>query len=347
MLNRSFSLLSLTFFAVITSSSLSGQENLSEPFERAQNKRQPPEIVLPAIGVKKGMTIGEIGAGRGRYTVFLSKAAGPTGRVFANDIEEASLSYLKGRCRRLGLTNVSTITGETDDSRFPENSLDLAIMVLVYHMIESPDKLLENLKNSMKKGSTLVIVDPVDRLIDEEFGIDRSKAGNMSPTIRQRIEKSAANAGYELVKTDTILPDDYIFFLRPVFNKPKIPAGELLGTIMITRGIEAAKKEFSIIRNRHEDFDFSEKEFLNKGNEFIGAHNYPEAVAIMTMGISLYPKSSSLNGALGEVYVISGEKENARSAYRQFMINGPDSLSTDMMMQNFDNMYEMMRSMLR
>ncbi|MCU0409538.1 MAG: class I SAM-dependent methyltransferase, partial [Bacteroidales bacterium] len=182
MKNNSLAVFKLMFIFSCTMSSLSAQTDLSEPFEREQNKRQAPEIVLPAAGVEKGMIIGEVGAGRGRYTVYLAKAAGPEGKVYANDINETSLSYLKGRCGRLGITNVSVITGKADDPGFPENTLDIAIMVLVYHMISSPDELLKNLKKSMKPGSKLVIVDPHDKYIDEEFGIDRSKPGEKPPT---------------------------------------------------------------------------------------------------------------------------------------------------------------------
>ena len=89
---------------------LSGQTSLEEPWEIPINKRQPPGKVMQAIGVKPGMIIGEIGAGRGRYTVFLAKEAGSSGKVYANDIDELSLAYIRGRSRRLGITNIETIT---------------------------------------------------------------------------------------------------------------------------------------------------------------------------------------------------------------------------------------------
>ena len=142
------------------------------PWESELNVRQPPERVLNAIGIKPGMTIGEIGVGRGRYTVFIADKTGNTGKVFANDIDEASLAYLRGRCRRLGINNVETVVGKMDDPLFPENSIDLAIMVLVYHMLENPDNLLKNLKKSLKPDATLAILDPHDELIDREFGND-------------------------------------------------------------------------------------------------------------------------------------------------------------------------------
>ncbi len=90
----------------------------------------------------------------------------------------------------------------------------MAIMVWVYHMLDKPDGLLKNLRPSMKPGATLVILDPPDEEIDEEFHIDRSSPDVKVPKIQERIEKSAATAGFELVRVETFLPKDVIFILR-------------------------------------------------------------------------------------------------------------------------------------
>ncbi len=193
---------------------LAGQTDLSEAREMSATLRQPPDEVMDAIGVKPGMVIGEIGAGRGRYTVYLARRVGESGKVLANDINERSLAYLKDRCQRLGFKNVETILGEEEDPLFPDNSLDLAIMVWVYHMLDKPDGLLKNLRPSLKPGATLVILDPPDKEIDEEFGVDRSDPNIKIPTIRERVEKSATASGFELVRVETFLPEDIIFILR-------------------------------------------------------------------------------------------------------------------------------------
>jgi ubiquinone/menaquinone biosynthesis C-methylase UbiE len=193
---------------------LAAQSDLSESREMSAILRQPPDKVMDAIGVKPGMVIGEIGAGRGRYTVYLARRVGETGRVLANDIDEKALTYLRERCERLGFRNVETILGEEEDPLFPENSIDLAIMVWVFHMLDKPDGLLKNLRPSLKPGATLVILDPPNKEIDEEFHIDRSDASVKIPPIRERVERSAAAAGFELVRVETFLPEDIIFILR-------------------------------------------------------------------------------------------------------------------------------------
>jgi len=193
---------------------LKAQTDLSEGWEVGATERQSPNKVMTSIGVKPGMVIGEIGAGRGRYTVYLAREVGSSGKILANDIDKDGLDYLESRCKRLGFGNVETILGKEDDPLLPENSLDLAIMVWVYHMLDKPDDLLKNLRPSLKPGALLVILDPMDAEIDEEFHIDRSKPGVIIPTIKERIEMSARVSGFELIRVETFLPKDYLFILK-------------------------------------------------------------------------------------------------------------------------------------
>ena len=83
--------------------------------------------------------------------------------------------------------------------------------------------------------------------------------------------------------------------------------------------------------------------FTILGYEFIGAKSYPEAIEVLKMGIELFPNSSRLYGELGEIYLLTGDKEKARQNYKLYLDNGPDSLNAKTIMQNFDIMYEQMR----
>lgn len=214
---KSYLTITIIIFLTFLKNSLvvNAQSDLSEGWEiNVMNERQPPEKIMNVIGVKPGMIIGEIGAGRGRFTVYLAREVGNNGKVLANDINEQALTYLEERCKKLGFKNVKTILGENDHAGFPDKSIDMAIMVWVYHMIEKPDQLLTNLKKSLKPGALLVILDPVDKEIDEEFHIDRNTPGPKPSTIKERIEKSAGIAGFEIVRIETFLPKDLIFILK-------------------------------------------------------------------------------------------------------------------------------------
>ena len=93
-----------------------------DEWEEESNAYQPPDRVMDAIGVEPGMVVGEIGAGKGRYTVHLAVRVGERGKIYANDINNHSLVYIKRRCKRDGIKNVVTVLGKVADPRFPPSS---------------------------------------------------------------------------------------------------------------------------------------------------------------------------------------------------------------------------------
>jgi SAM-dependent methyltransferase len=111
------------------------------------------------LGVKSGMTVADIGAGSGYYVVRLSPIVGPHGRIIAEDVVPKYLRGLRGRVRDLGLQNVVISLGEPHDPRLPTDSLDLAILVHMYHEITQPYGLLYNLVPALKPGARVGIVD--------------------------------------------------------------------------------------------------------------------------------------------------------------------------------------------
>jgi ubiquinone/menaquinone biosynthesis C-methylase UbiE len=339
-MNRIILLIGFCQFVLFQASQLYAQYDLTEEWEMDYLKRQPPEKILPAIGVKKGMVIGEIGAGRGRFTVYMAREVGPSGKIYANDIDEKALSYLKGRAVRQGFKNIEVVTGRQDDPRFPDNSLDMAVMVLVYHMLESPDNLLTNIKSGLKPGANLVIIDPVDRLIDGEFGVDRGKPGEQPPTIKERIAKSARQTGYEIVKIDTFLTDDIIFTLKPTAREKRISGAEVILEKILQSGAEEGRKLFEIIKTDTMHYNLSEETFLNLGYEFYGRRTLPEAIASLKMGVSLYPKSEGLYFSLGEMYLIHGDKEKSRENFRLSLELNPDNRGAQYVLKNLDEIFD-------
>lgn len=182
-----------------------GSAQTVEYGERQTNERQPPDKVMDAIGVKTGMVIGEVGAGRGRYTVHLAARVGPSGKVYANDIDAGGLARIRERCSKDGLANVETILGRTDDPLFPAGKLDMIFMVLTYHHLSRPVEMLKAMVPSLKPDATVVVIDP-DPVKDHDRGPES--------TSKEEIERDAAAAGYELVRVETFLSRDNIFILR-------------------------------------------------------------------------------------------------------------------------------------
>ena len=193
-------------FLMILAANAACQTALEESREWFTNRRQPPAKVMDAIGVKEGMVIGEVGAGHGRYTVQLAARVGPSGKIYAEDINSASVDHLRERCAKDGIKNIEVILGEVTDPLFPEASLDMVFMVLTYHHLSEPVALLKNLTPSLKSGATVVVIDP-DPVKDK---------GNPSSeyTSKEEIEREAGEAGFELVRVETFLERDNIFILR-------------------------------------------------------------------------------------------------------------------------------------
>jgi 2-polyprenyl-3-methyl-5-hydroxy-6-metoxy-1,4-benzoquinol methylase len=180
---------------------------LAEPGEKRANEIQPPELVMDILGIRLGFIIGEVGAGRGRLTIHLAARVGEKGKVYANDIDPAAVAYLKARCRRQGLANVEPVLSLPDDARFPQNSLDLAIMAYVYHHVDNPVPLLKSLLPSLKPWGIVALAEP-----KPEHTEARAK-----PLTRESVGKEAVAAGFSL---DAVIEDrltsDNIFVLRPL-----------------------------------------------------------------------------------------------------------------------------------
>src|SRR5262249_30679994 len=111
------------------------------------------------LGIKSRMTVADIGAGSGYYVVRLSPIVGSRGRIVAEDVVPEYLRGLHRRVRDLGLRNVVISLGEPHDPRLPANSLDIVILVHMYHEITQPYGLLYNLVPALKRGSRVGIVD--------------------------------------------------------------------------------------------------------------------------------------------------------------------------------------------
>src|SRR4030095_6419819 len=93
---------------------------------------------LDALELKPGMVVADIGAGSGYYSSRIAKRVGPTGRVYATDIQPGMIALLERRIQSEALTHGTTFLGGMDDPKLPPASIDLAIMVDVYHELQQP-----------------------------------------------------------------------------------------------------------------------------------------------------------------------------------------------------------------
>ena len=134
--------------------------------EEARDRVHEADDIMDRAGIRPGMTVADIGAGEGYYTVRLAARVGAQGRVLAEDIMPEVIEALSRRITREKWDNVSVKLGAPEDPRLPENSFDRIMMVHMYHEIAEPYAFLWHLSPALKKDGELIVVD-ADRPTDQ------------------------------------------------------------------------------------------------------------------------------------------------------------------------------------
>jgi ubiquinone/menaquinone biosynthesis C-methylase UbiE len=124
-----------------------------------RESEEQPSKAIAALGITAGQVVADVGAGTGYYTVRLAERVGPTGRVFATDIQPEMLDLLRARVGRARLDNVNLVLSAAADPRLPEGLFDLVLMVDVYHELARPQEVLRRLRASLKPDGRLVLVE--------------------------------------------------------------------------------------------------------------------------------------------------------------------------------------------
>jgi ubiquinone/menaquinone biosynthesis C-methylase UbiE len=120
---------------------------------------EAPSRAVELLALKSGAVVADVGAGSGYISEKLSRAVGPTGRVYAVDIQPEMIALIDARATKEGLTNVTTVLGEPDDPKLPDGRLDLELMVDVYHELQHPQIVLRHLRRALKPDGRLVLLE--------------------------------------------------------------------------------------------------------------------------------------------------------------------------------------------
>lgn len=134
--------------------------------EDQRDRVNEAQSVMDLAEISKGMTVADIGAGEGYYTVRLADRVGDEGRVLAQDIDRQALRRLGSRVERERLDNVSIKLGAEDDPRLPEDSFDRVFLVHMYHEVSEPYAFLWRMRPALREGGRVIVVD-VDRPTDQ------------------------------------------------------------------------------------------------------------------------------------------------------------------------------------
>ena len=127
--------------------------------EDARDRLGEAEQVMELAGIAPGMSVADVGAGEGYYTVRLAPAVGANGRVLAEDIDPAARDSLSDRIQRESLDNVAVKLGTPDNPMLPHASFDRVFLVHMYHEVKSPYAFLWHLRDGVKPTGEIVVVD--------------------------------------------------------------------------------------------------------------------------------------------------------------------------------------------
>lgn len=125
----------------------------------ARAEEEQPERALDLIGIAPGMVVADVGAGSGYMTLRLARRVGPTGKVYANDVQPAMLQVLQAHVREEKLSNVVVVLGAETEARLPEDAIDLALLVDVYHELWHPQDILRSIRRSLRPNAQFVLVE--------------------------------------------------------------------------------------------------------------------------------------------------------------------------------------------
>jgi len=149
---------------------------------------QRPTEIMDALQIGEGSVVADLGAGGGWFTVSLARRVGQNGRVYAQDIQPEMIGAIKRRVDREGLKNVVTVLGTADDPQLPA-PVDVVLIVYAYNEMDNPQKLLRNVRASLKPGGRVGIVEftkngygpgpPMEERVDPERVIRDAEAAGL------------------------------------------------------------------------------------------------------------------------------------------------------------------------
>ena len=176
----------------------------AEWLERTEREfEEAPDKAIEALGTLTGLTVADVGAGSGYFTVRLSARVGTNGRVYANDLQPEMLKMLAARLARENVRNVTLVQGDVDDVKLPPSAVDLVLMVDVYHECSEPQKMLRAIRTALKPGGRLVLLEY--RKEDPEVPI---RFEHKMSIAEAKLELEAE--GFALSRVDDRLPRQHI-----------------------------------------------------------------------------------------------------------------------------------------
>jgi ubiquinone/menaquinone biosynthesis C-methylase UbiE len=169
---------------------------------------EAPKKAIALLGLKPGEVVADVGAGSGYFTLKMAGIVGPTGRVYASDIQQDMLDIIKAKMGSAPMKNVTLVLGDDENPKLPAGEIDTVLMVDVYHELHSPQAVLKHIRTALKPAGRLVLVE----YREEDPNVPIQRLHKMSvATARLEVE----HEGFTLSKVVSGLPWQHLL----VFTK--------------------------------------------------------------------------------------------------------------------------------
>jgi len=232
--NRFFAIVTVLFFAVsspfLCAQKKSVRPGINDHFKNPnvasfveRFEREGREVydlrhkIVELAGVKAGLTVADVGAGTGMFTRLFAKKVGSTGKVYAVDIAKNFLERIEKTSQEQGSKNVTTILCTQNDSKLPENSVDIVFICDTYHHFEFPYKTMKTIRKALKPKGKLVVID-FERIegVSSKFIMGHVRAGKTVFT------HEIKQVGFKQIAKKDILKENYFVIFEKA--KPKVGA---------------------------------------------------------------------------------------------------------------------------
>lgn len=124
----------------------------------SREEEENTKLTISKLPINENSKVADVGAGSGFYTFRIANRV-PKGKVYAVDIQQEALNYINNKAEKQKVDNVITVLGTEKSPNLPENTLDLVIMVDVYHELAFPKEMLENIRKSLKSEGKLLLIE--------------------------------------------------------------------------------------------------------------------------------------------------------------------------------------------
>lgn len=164
-------------------------------------------IMLGQLNLKTGMTVCDMGCGNGFYALKMAKMVGPQGTILGVDVQPEMLQFLRTRMEKEGVDNVTPILGSFHNPHLPRNTVDVILMVDVYHELSHPEIMLRAMRDSLKPNGQIILLE----YREEDLKVPIKPLHKMS---KAQILKEYETNGFRIASQFDKLPWQHMMFFE-------------------------------------------------------------------------------------------------------------------------------------